>query len=92
MRVELTVIHNEQQYILNGEATLSKFKSLENNDEFTKVTFVDKTEDELIEWQSQFNWDDKCRLGTSTEVYEGLYKASSRMDGSLIILLDKEIL
>jgi len=85
MHVELTVIHNGQQYTLKGEATISRIGSLSNDDEFTRVTFTDKTEDELIKWQSRFSWDDKCILETPTEEYEGLYKTLSRIDRSPII-------
>ena len=87
MQVELTVIHDGQQYTLKGEATISGIGSLSKPDdnEFTRVTFSDKTEDELIEWQSRFSWDDKCILETPTEEYEGLYKTLSRIDRSPII-------
>ena len=85
MHVELTVIHDEQQYTLNGEATISKFGDLNNDGEFIKAVFGDKTEDRLIKWQKQFSWNDKCKLETPTEVYEGLYKTHSRLDGSPII-------
>lgn len=87
MYVELTVIHNGQQYTLSGEATISGIGSpfKPDDNEFTKVVFKDKTEDELIEWQSRFDWDDKCILETPTEDYEGLYKTLSRIDRSPII-------
>ncbi len=87
MHVELTVIHNKQRYTLSGEATISGIGSLSKPDdnEFTKIVFVDKTEDELIEWQKPFDWDDKCILETPTEEYEGLYKTLSRIDRSPII-------
>lgn len=87
MYVELTIIHNKQQYTLKGEATISGIGSLFKPDdkEFIKVVFADKTEDELIKWQSPFSWDDKCILETPTEEYEGLYKTLSRIDRSPII-------
>jgi hypothetical protein len=90
MHVELTVIHEGQQYTLKGEATISRIGSLSNDDEFTRVTFADKTEDELIEWQNPFSLDDKCILETPTEEHEGLYKTRSRIDESPIIWLYKE--
>ena len=90
MQVELTVIHDGQQYTLKGEATISAIGSLSNDDEFTRVTFTDKTEDELIEWQNPFSWDDKCILETPTAEHEGLYKTRSRIDESPIIWLYKE--
>ena len=87
MHVELTVIHNEQRYTLSGEAIISELKDVAGTQYtgFIRVTFADKTDDELIEWQKPFDWDDKCILETPTEAYEGLYKTSSRMDRSPII-------
>lgn len=91
MHVKLTIIHNGTEYTTKGDAQLITIPSLaaSHTHDFLKVIFTDPSIKNLIDQQKSFICcGDECIFETTDRVFNGIYKAHSRMDGSPIIYLN----
>lgn len=105
MFVELTITHKDQDYFIKGTAdikTVEPVRPTNSNDlktledvlnlfTWTKIIFKTRSIMEMVQWQKPLFAQDKCILKVDGEVYEGVYKTHSRIDGSPIIFLPKQI-
>lgn len=103
MFVELTVTHKDQDYFIKGTADIKSVEpvrptnSLKTAEDtlnlftWTKIIFKTRSIMEMVQWQKPLFANDKCILKVDGDVYEGLYKTYSRIDGGPIIFLPKQI-
>lgn len=103
MFVELTITHEDKDYFIKGTADIESIKPMRPANElktvddvlnlfiWTKIIFKTRSIMEMVKWQKPLFANDKCILKVDGEVYEGIYKTHSRIDGSPIIFLPKQI-
>lgn len=104
MFVELTITHEDKDYFIKGTADIKSIepglllppsKAPKTIDQklitWTKIIFKTRSIMEMVQWQKPLFVDDKCILKVDGEEYKGQYKTHSRIDGSPIIFLFKQI-